>query len=726
MKTITKTIPVLGIIAITLILLIFIDTKEYQKHDQLDGYQKTTFSIEYDSNKENLANLVKEISENARENNVILSKNNNGNIYYSFATIDELINVLSDNFNVEVYDVEHENDSFIATYNVDDNKQIGYIKDFLANNKITYYLLDKLIEDKEILHDTYQVFYKSEIDYNNFINAVKTNIGFDITNTGVTETKNIEDLFLILILIVLILISLFYYTFEIYRLYYSSKKIGCMKLLGFDKLKITNIMVKNSFLVYLTAVFIIFILLLIFVKNITLGHLILIFLFDMIILLFTYYVSFNCVRIILNSYQTSGIIKNQNLASKIAKISNKIKFIVTILLIGFISFLFYTSNNVFNTMELYNHSQNMLGYGVIDSVSEMVVEDLSKEHTKLYQLLYDDTRLEILEVDFGSYFDTDEEYQEIINQEIRNNVRLYYGDVNKNYLKRENIKVYDDNDNLVNIDNIEDFSFIVPKDKKEIMLNLINIHLQEEVKASCINNPYEDAKIYYYDDQKIDTYRLNLDEKYIDSPVIRVIGRNVFGANLDWLNECGYVSIYGNGINDTGLKIKIVDNLENTNDILEEHFKEAGVYGIIDRSNFVSFDNYFSGQISIVSLLFSIVITSVILVGSTYTLISLQVITLYLKSEKQKVIVKRLLGFNKRDIFNKIINRNIISNVICFIISFIILIVIGKLDYEVFIISIILFMIIDIILLLLSIKFSGFSQIFEQLKGGNLWLQLKI
>src|SRR5699024_290648 len=145
-------------------------------HDQLDGYQKTTFSIEYDSNKENLANLVKEISENARENNVILSKNNNGNIYYSFATIDELINVLSDNFNVEVYDVEHENDSFIATYNVDDNKQIGYIKDFLANNKITYYLLDKLIEDKEILHDTYQVFYKSEIDYNNFINAVKTNI----------------------------------------------------------------------------------------------------------------------------------------------------------------------------------------------------------------------------------------------------------------------------------------------------------------------------------------------------------------------------------------------------------------------------------------------------------------------------------------------------------------------------------------------------------------------
>ena len=719
MKFITKIIPIVGIIVTTLILLIFIDTKEYQKYDQLDGYQSESFSIEYDSNKENLANLVKAISEIARQNNVILSKNNNENIYYSFATIDELVNVLSNNFDVEVYDIDYEVDSFIATYKTDDNKQIGYIKDFLADNKITYYLLDTLIEDNGILHDTYQVFYKSESDYTNFINAVKTNIGYDFTSAFVTQTDNVEDLFLILILIVLILISLFYYTFEIYRLYYSSKKIGCMKLLGFDKLKITNVMVKSSFLVYLIAVLIIFILLLIFAKNITLSYLALIFLFDMIILLFTYYVSFTCVKIILNSYQTSGIIKNQNLASKIAKISNKIKFIVTILLIGFISFLFYTADSIFNTMEVYNHSQNMLGYGVIDSVSTMVAGDLSKGHTKLYQLLYDDSRLEILEVDFGRFFTTDEEYQEIINQNIQNNVSLYYGDVNKNYLKKENILVYDDNNNLVNIDNIEDFSFIIPKSKKEIMLNLINIHFQE-VKTDCSNNPYEKSKIYYYDDQEIDTYRLNLNEKYIDSPAIRVIGRNIFGSSIDSLNACGYVSIYGQGIDDTGLKIKIVDTLENTNDILEEYFKEAGVYGIIDRSNFISFDNYFSGQISTVSLVFSIVITSVILIGGTYTLISLQVITLYLKSEKQKVIVKRLLGFSKRDIFNKIINKNIIINIICFIISFILLIIIGKLDYEVFIISIILFMIVDIILLLLSIRFSGFSRIFEQLKGGNL------
>ncbi len=719
MKTITKIIPIIGIIVITLVLLLFIDLKEYQRYDQLEGYQEEYIYIKYDSNKENLVNTVKTISEIAKQNNVILSKRNNENIYYSFNSIEELINVLSNNFKVEMNDKNYDTNAFLATYKTENNKQVGYIKDFLANNKITYYLLDTLIEEKGTLHDNYKIFYKNESDYTNFINTINTNIGYDITNTGIVGTQNVENLFFILILVILILILLFYYTFEIYRLYYSSKKIGCMKLLGFDKIKITNVMVKNSFLFYLIAVLIITILLLIFAKNITLGHLALILLLDFIILLFTYCVSFICVKVILNSYQTSGIIKNQNLASKIAEISNKLKFIVTILLIGFISFLFYSSNHVLNTMELYNSSKNMLGYGVIDSVNNMLATDLSKEHTKLYQLLYDDSRLEILEVDFGNFFTTNEEYQKIINQEIQNNVRLYYGDVNKNYLKKENIKIYDENNNLVNVDNIGDFSFIVPKGKKETMLNLVNSHFQE-VLENCSNNPYENAKIYYYDDQKIDTYRLNLDEKYIDSPVIRVVGRNINGSKLDGVNECGYVSVYGHGIDDTGLKIKIVDSLENTTDILEEYFKEVGLYGTITKDNFISFDDYFSEQISIANLIFSIVITSLILVGGTYTLISLQVITLYLKSEKQKVIVKRLLGFNKWNIFNKIIKKNIISNIICFIISFIILIVIGKLDYIIFIISIISFMIIDIILLLLSIKFSGFSRIFEQLKGGNL------
>ena len=717
MKFITKIIPIMGLIAITLVLIVFIDIKDTKKYNEINSYQKKVFNVEYSENKDSIIDYISVINKYAKEYNCLLVKNNNGDIYYSVDTIKELINILENNLDIQLYDVNYENDSFLATYKTNDNKQIGYIKDFLENNKITYHLLDNLLLEKGILHGEYQIYYQNETDFNDFLNAI-TNIGLPLHLTASSNTANVENLFIIIILVILILISLFYYTFEVYRLYFNAKKIGCMKLLGFSKIKITNYMVKNSFISYLLASLVILLLLIILAKNITVTHLIFILLSYLVILLFTYYVSFTCVRIILNSYQTSGIIKNQNLASKIAKISNKIKFIVTILLIVLISLLFYATNIVFNTMELYSKSKNILGYGVIDGVNIPVINNLTEKHIKLYQLLYDDDRLEILQVDFSKFFAEDEMMQKMIDEEIKNNVRLYYGDVNKNYLKKENIKVYDANDNLVNIDDIEDFSFIIAKNKKDAMLKLIDEQIQE-CETGCLNNPHQNSQIYYYDSQKIDTYRLNLDEKYLDSPTLRVIGRDVFGSTLDDVQDCGVVSMYGHGIDDTGLKIKI-NNLDETNEILEGYLKEVGIYGIVDKGNFISYDDYFNTQIGIANLVSLIVITSLILIGGTYTLISLQVITLYLKSEKQKVIVKKLLGFDKKDIFEKIIKRNIINNLICFVITFMLLILIGKLDYKIFIISIFIFIIIDIILLLLSIKFSNFSKIFEQLKGGNL------
>ena len=354
MKFITKIIPIMGLIAITLVLIVFIDIKDTKKYNEINSYQKKVFNVEYSENKDSIIDYISVINKYAKEYNCLLVKNNNGDIYYSVDTMKELIDILDDNLDIQLYDVNYENDSFLATYKTNDNKQIGYIKDFLENNKITYQLLDNLLLEKGILHGEYQIYYQNETDFNNFLNAITTDVGLTLHTTTSSNTANVENLFIIIILVILILISLFYYTFEVYRLYFNAKKIGCMKLLGFDKFKITNHMVKSSFIVYLIASLVILLLLIILAKNITFTYLIFIFLSYLVILLFTYYVSFTCVRIILNSYQTSGIIKNQNLASKIAKISNKIKFIVTILLIVLISLLFYATNIVFNTMELYN------------------------------------------------------------------------------------------------------------------------------------------------------------------------------------------------------------------------------------------------------------------------------------------------------------------------------------------------------------------------------------
>ena len=232
MKTITKIIPIMGLIAITLVLLIFIDIKDSKKYNEIDGYQKRIFNVDYSEDKSSIIGYISVINKYAKEYNCLLVKNNNGDIYYSVNSIEELIDILSNNLDIDLYDVNYENDSFLATYQTDNDKQIGYIKDFLGDNKITYRLFDNLLLEEGIIHGEYQIFYQNEADYNNFLNAIATDIGSNLNTNIATDTANVENLFIILILVILILISLFFYTFEIYRLYFNAKKNRLYEIIG--------------------------------------------------------------------------------------------------------------------------------------------------------------------------------------------------------------------------------------------------------------------------------------------------------------------------------------------------------------------------------------------------------------------------------------------------------------------------------------------------------------
>ena len=82
MKTITKIIPIMGLIAITLVLLIFIDIKDFKKYNEIDGYQKRIFNVDYSEDKSSIIGYISVINKYAKEYNCLLVKNNNGDIYY--------------------------------------------------------------------------------------------------------------------------------------------------------------------------------------------------------------------------------------------------------------------------------------------------------------------------------------------------------------------------------------------------------------------------------------------------------------------------------------------------------------------------------------------------------------------------------------------------------------------------------------------------------------------
>ena len=187
---------------------------------------------------------------------------------------------------------------------------------------------------------------------------------------------------------------------------------------------------------------------------------------------------------------------------------------------------------------------------------------------------------------------------------------------------------------------------------------------------------------------------------------------------MSYLESSRGLSTFGNGLN-TGLKIEIKNNKNETFKILENHIQESGLSELLTINNFMSFNDYFNNEIQTARLITLVVTVAILLVLTVYIIISPQVISLYVKSENQKVMVKYLLGHNKYDIFSEIIDKNLKYNIISFIIISLILIVLNKFNILLFIISISTFLVIDLAILFLIIKFYDFSKVYTQLKGGN-------
>ena len=107
---------------------------------------------------------------------------------------------------------------------------------------------------------------------------------------------------------------------------------------------------------------------------------------------------------------------------------------------------------------------------------------------------------------------------------------------------------------------------------------------------------------------------------------------------------------------------------------------------------------------------------STVIIFIVYTLISLQLLKLYIRSQKKKILVKKLLGFNNNDIFQELFTKNLNNILLSTILSLFILIIIKKLTiYFLFIILTILLL--DFVITLVSIKTIKLSTIYLDLKG---------
>lgn len=723
MKTTTKLIPIICILVTTILSIGFLDLKNSKKYLNFKGYHREYISLNYNNNASIDKQLVSKMLEIADSNHVLILKNNSSvqsekskNVYLSFSNISQLYDFMTKNFHVKEKNMIIENNSnlFISTYYQDNKNQIGFIPDLLQNNKYNYYTFQKLLEDNGNLYGEYIVYYKDYNDFSNFTSQVKKLVGQDISSY--TKFSNSENYIITALIIGVLFLMIFYFIFQIFDTYYKAKYISCMRLLGFLSFKIAQVMFQKKLKIYSIIVAIILLLSLLFIKNITIYHISFLFLINCFIIIFTYYINFQCVTIISGNYQATNILKKENIAIKISKTSGKLKIIAICFLIICSTFFVQSMSLLFDSLKLYNHSKELIDYGIIKDFNGDASElfDYEKQ-AQLYSDIVSDKRLSTFYTNFG-YFGKETEEEKKIGQEMEEaGTSIKYASVDKNYLKKEKIKLYDLNGKMVNVDDLSGVYFLFPKSKIGMIDKFKKYYVKDSSSDYKKYNVSHDFIVYLYDEKKINSYQLNLDIKYVDSPIIRVVDDSI---KISYLETPIGLSLFGNSL-DTGLKIKIKNNKSETFHIIEEHIKQNGLQNLININNFMTFEEYFSNEINIARTATAILIFTICIILLVYIIISVQVASLYVKSEQQKVIVKYLLGFEKEDIFQTIIKKNRIENLVAFILTLLFLTLFQRLNIVLFLISISIFIIIDFIVLFFIIKYYRFSKIYEQLKGGN-------
>ena len=717
MHKISKIVPILCIIVITILMIVFLDLSGSRKYIQLKDYNIDYFYISYDSHL--TTDSLLEIKRIAEENNVVFGKNiiegKKRKIYLSVDNSEELLNFMDKIFNLKVTKLSE--NGFISTKKTLEQNQIAYIPDLLNNDDYNYYSFSNYLNSDNQIFGSYIIYCQQKNNCDDFKKAISDVIVQNNVDINI-KFNNSQNYVLIVLLICSFILLNLYFIFQIFDTYKNSKKIGCMRMLGFSDTKILNKLSLKKLYIYLLFIFaFIFLPMIILIENITVYELFIIIFVDVIAIFITYGLNYLSVKLIFNNYSIIGILKEKNISQKIKKLNDIFKiFIVVTMVIGI--FLFLSLFSSFrNSLFVYNNSEDILNYMIIDSVDGEFAfsEENNIKSSTFYKLLLNDPKIKTFYAYFPAYINIDDQELDDILVAEKSGTFYRYGTVDRNYLLMENIDVYTIDDVKVSYDELPNNFFLFPKSKLKIIDDFEKFY-NEEIYPNYINCNLDIPFIaYIYKDQSINSYTIYIDEKYIESPIIRVANEEIYMLSI--INNDG-LSLFGNGLM-TGLKIEVDDNKEITYRTVEKYIKEAKLDMNLSSSNFLYYKDYFNNEILISKVITVCISIFIFAISIVYLLMTIQSIYLFINSYKQEITIKRFLGFESVKIFNKEIKNRIISHIISFCLAFIILLIlnVGSL-FSIFFVFLIL-AVIDTIITMIIINKAIQKTILKQIKGGN-------
>ncbi len=712
MKKIIKLFPTFIFMLLTLLLISYIDINEKINYDRFKSYNLIGFEI--NPNNENItSDIINDIFHIAKEKDILLVKdifNENSNSTDLYVSTKDLFKLYDSKFKVEKLNEVADN-SFIATFKTDNQKQSHYIPDFLNNDRFVFYLTDAMEENNVYRYGSYSLFYENHNQLQIFIDDVAKLLNEPkdkLLNDNWGQLSSHADMLLTAIVICILFIFLFY-LITIFQLYKESKKIGCLLLLGFNKFDIMVVMMKANIKILVFSSLCYFCLCSFLISNNHLFFMIVLLLLYVIMITLTIIISYLGILFVCKYSSISNILKKSSLVNNISKLFLFSKFImVGIIILFVISFIPIIKDSYMLTQNL-KESKLLMDYAVFPRFDvENSEYDKDENYLTFFRSL-EDFGIDYIYVDFRDYLITDEasldtfESQEAIGETFRT------ASIDRNYLKKHSIEIYDLQNQKIDYNTNHTEMFLLPDSKQGYYERLYNWVKKRNTRL----NIDSDVNIYFYKDSTLRTYDAIKGIQSVESPILRVINKNY---NITYFQNYTGLDIAGTGMN-TALKIDISTGKDQVLANLQACLENANLQETLTNSNFISYQDFYNDELGRLRKNNMFFIVGMSLLLSIYITLVIQTFILYIESKMNRVLVKVLLGHDRKNIFNDIIYLNIGVSFMVIIGLVAYDITSGNQDFWINFAVYLGFLLVDIVLLIVIANFIKLNKVYTKLKG---------
>ena len=471
-----------------------------------------------------------------------------------------------------------------------------------------------MIDNQGYLFSDYQIFYENEQEYIEYINQIKEIFGDDLKVN--IQDQNIQSSNEILIsLLILIIAGLFYLIIEVFSIYNISKKLVIM----------------NFIIIPYKANIFSFIIIYVLIILIFLG------------------LSYLSIYIICYKKSMIELLKNKLIISKLIKLCGAFKIIINSLFIIILMITLTTSSSYFNKLEELHNMKEIINYAFFAQINEHNEQynEIDRSNlNRLYKLL-EDTDLNYIYAEFSQYRLLDKEDLKRTNKAIKKGSYIPFATVDLNYLKKNNIKIYDQKGKEVEIKANNFEIFVFPEKYKDYYEKFIRYY-KTSLERYGINNINSNYDFYMYKDTELLKYSSNEDGSnvvksniLIDIPILRVTYSNFPINYLDYMIGLNV----GGTSKTTSLKIDTEIDKNNTYNQLLPLLIENNIDKIFTLQTFVTMGELIGEDINNYQNIIYAESIMLIFVIIIYIVLTFETNYLMIEKEKSKICTKIFMGF---------------------------------------------------------------------------------